>query len=1104
IQANTEFGYVAFGVNRANGYPEMQFEIIEGQTNPLVDGTGTGDLVFISHKGKDRFRGMKIPESRQVLHVPNIFAGQAVEGEARKGGVVSIKFPKAWEGKPAISDIELLTLMAESDSRQMEFYGMFPDIEGGLIIRRDTKGNIRFFKDPSEPDGIAKDQAGKPRMQVYKFQTQIRPDATYNFKNPDVIEQYWLELPEEEYARALSEGKVLYNVAQAHTQGCASGEVFILDKDKKDTWVEVVGKIMVTLQSDPDMNEAMKWAKAIVAKVGGRNSHTMIVATEYGLIAISGIESIDKFYNGQKVTIDANRGVILEGDDYKLVSAGNDYNVAELGMLPAGFSLGLNINSMELSEKASPFRNKADFYGIGLLRLELLLEVIGAAGEGFFRYDNYHLYTLLEQLGKDTITKEDRNRLSKMLARKQDLVGLNARITGKNNITVEIDGKRKTYTTPLDFYARHVEDAQYPAYNPAIEQDAKMIQAFDKLVQGQYLMGEERYIELMYRGIKSIVEPLIVDPLEIRVLAQQIENKAVRTAALNIFRDYEKTHSEADDASSMDDIIKVTSNLLADNRAELSENDIKVLELMKRQLSKAFYIRTDDRKSDEYEKFLGAMIKNERNPMMGDRGIRLMLENPKITRIQLAAIKKVVDIGCKKNEKGEYVGKGKFRMRIFFPIVYDPGHFKQICTLCDEAGLTADRIDRGIMTETPQSAELRPFLEAGIDFSSTGGNDMTQYLMQVERQNALPYFNSLTERSVQCLRVVATLGNEIRRWNQQYRVPMGLKPVTAGYCGNWPAVDPIGAIILYLLDFDSASITIPSMDRTTNDLYSLLDTIYGHDEMGIIRVPSDKEKVARDLYRLIQDRKKQAGLSLALVEMLPTLKFALDQRHFSIYDQIDPDAKADVRSEYSKTSISDLHLALPFHYRVLEDYDKREKGNLFVKGSIAGYDKEISELSADLEEFWSRDRSQFFVPEGMKREEALAKAHDIEERLAAAVFARRSIEIRQAVEKALTEAGYDITKKEVAKRFYIDTLKNRWRPLADYAHKYGTQLIITTASEAADLIKPKLGGERYELSKEPNPELGNRGLKKALNPDREIFFWDLQAIKELRAEGMDN
>ncbi|MBM3254313.1 MAG: hypothetical protein FJZ16_08680, partial [Candidatus Omnitrophica bacterium] len=429
-QADTEFGYVAFGVNKSTGWPEVQIELIEGQTNPLVDGTGTGDLIFVSYFGKDPLRAIKVPASRETLHLPNIFGKDvAVEGEIKKGGVISVKFPKELEGMPAITDLELLSQMGQADTELTRAFGMYSDIEGGLIIRRDKDKNVIYIPDPQEPDGIAKDHLGRPRFAVVKFQTQIRPETVWNFKNPDVIEQHYMELPEEEYQRAVRANKVLYDNCQAHTQGAAKGEVFIVEKERPETWHNVINKIMVTIQSDPDMNDAMRRALAVVAAVGGGNSHTMIVATEYGLIAISGIGDITKFYNGQRVTVDATRGVVLEGDDYELKPAGNDYNVRELGIMPDGFSLGLNINSADLAQKAAACRNKPDFYGDGLVRLELLLEVIGAAGEGFLRYDNYKLHKLLSELDKGRLLPGDKALLSKILAIKGDIKHLRPRLT---------------------------------------------------------------------------------------------------------------------------------------------------------------------------------------------------------------------------------------------------------------------------------------------------------------------------------------------------------------------------------------------------------------------------------------------------------------------------------------------------------------------------------------------------------------------------------------------------------------------------------------------------------------------------------------------------
>jgi len=59
---------------------------------------------------------------------------------------------------------------------------------------------------------------------------------------------------------------------------------------------------------------------------------------------------------------------------------------------------------------------------------------------------------------------------------------------------------------------------------------------------------------------------------------------------------------------------------------------------------------------------------------------------------------------------------------------------------------------------------------------------------------------------------------------------------------------------------------------------------------------------------------------------------------------------------------------------------------------------------------------------------------------------------------------------------------------------------LETANETSDLLKPKAGANRYELRKEGNPALGNRGMKKNLNPDKAIFTWDLIALRRLKNE----
>jgi phosphoenolpyruvate synthase/pyruvate phosphate dikinase len=1111
--ALTEYGFVAFSVNRVSGYPENQIEIIEGQINALVSGFATGDLVFVAHEGQKRLRRYKIPEDgRQTLHLPGIIFDSVTlkdkipGGEMDKGGIFMMPFPQKLKGVPVTSDRVALNQLGKILTALSNSFGMYSDMEGGLVGRRDKEGKIMYVEDLSEPDGIAKDHLGRPRMQMIQFMTQIRPETVYNFKNPDIIELNYKQVAEESLRKARQEGKVLYEDPQAHTQGAVKGQIYILDKEHPETWHKAIGKIMATWQSDPDMNEIMKDALAVIAAVGGRNSHTMIVATEYGLIAISGIGNLDKLYDTRKVTIDAEAGVVLDGWDYELVEAGRSYNVREMGIIP--ISVGLNINSTQLAHKAAPFRNKPDFYGVGLGRLELFLaDLIGAAGEGLLRYDAYKIYSLIEKLDKGEASQEEKMLLDKMLKYKGDTEHLKPNVNENNTISVFINGEKRVYKTGLEFFNAYIEDAQNPRYDPENPADLKLIKIFDEMTKG-YLLGEERYVNLMAGGMKSIINALMVEPLELLEKAQSIQNTELRIKALDIVGEYKKTYEEADGVLSGNELLKITGELVKSYEGKVSKEDINFVNLIKQYLSRVFLFRLDDLKDDEYDKIPGSDKSKSRNPMAGYRGIGSFVDNPKVTRMQLRAIKKVVDLGARRDENGNFVSPGKARIGIFAPMVFDLEHVVKLGKICDEAGLTADRILRGVMTETPQIVELLPFLET-IDFTSHGGNDMFQFTEEIDRNLAAKHFDTIKDRIIQMVRMLATIRNVTKKYNQEQRIPNGLKEITNGFCGNWPAVDVAGALTLYLLGFDSASVTIPSIDKATNTLFSLLDHLYGHNELLQLNLPEDKEVVVKDLYALIENPAKQEGLSKELIDMFPFLKLVLDNRNYNIYDQIDPDAKPDIKTDYAKGSISAFHLALPFHYQLLAEYDKGLKGDLFVNDDSKTLYEKISRLKIRRKKYDSEfDQVKKISSEGEDAEKELeslvTNIQECTKGIKDAEYELTSIALKGIIEEYLKRAGYDISQIDVGKRFYIDSLKQLWREQAKEAQLRGEVFIIETAKEPADYLKLKLAGERFELPKEPNPDLGNRGMKKILNPDKNIFRWDLQAIKELREEGLDN
>ncbi len=1108
-----EFGFVAFSVNRVSGWPENQVEMIPGMPNALVSGFATGGLYFLGHEGRKPLRRAKEPEDGNVTwHLPGLSFGEAIlkdyipGGKMDKGGVFMMPFPKKLKGVPVTSDRAALTQLGRILTAVSNSFGLPSDMEGGWLVRRDKDGKVMYVEDPSQPDGIAKDHLGKPRMQYIQVMTQIRPETVFSAKDPDIIELNYKQVAEESLKKARQEGKVLYEDPQAHTAGAVKGQIYVLDKEHPKDWYKAVDHIMATWQSDPDMNEIMKDALAVIAAVGGRNSHTMIVATEYGLIAISGIGNLDKLWDGRRVTIDAEAGVVLDGWDYSLVDVGKSYNVREMGIVP--IAIELNINSTLLAQKAAPFRNKPDFGGVGLGRLELFLaDLIGAAGEGLLKYDAYKIYNLINKLDRGEASLEEKMLLDKMLKYKGATELLKPKVNENNTISVFINGEERVYQTGLEFFNAHIENAQNHRYDPENPADLKLIKLFDEMTKG-YLLGEERYVNLLSGGLKSIINALMVDPLEILEKAQSIQSTELRNKALDIAAEYKKTYVEADGALSGRELLKITEELVKSYEGKVSKEDLNFVNLIKQFFSRVFLFRLDDLKDDEYDKIPGSGKKKSRNPMAGYRGLGSFVDNPEVTRMQLKAIKKVVQIGAPLDENGNPLKAGKANIGIFAPMVYEPAHVTQLGKMCDEMGLTSDLILRGAMTETPQIVELLPFLE-GLDFTSHGGNDMFQFIMEFDRNLAAKHFDIIKDRAIQMIRVLATIRNVTEKYNREERIPKGLKPITNGFCGNWPAVDPVGALTLYLLGFDSASVTIPSINKATNTLFGLLDRLYGHNELLQLNLPEDKEVVVKDLYALIENPAQQEGLSKEIIEMLPFLKLVLDNRHYNIYDQIDPNAKPDIKTDYAKGSISAFHLGLPFHYQLLAEYDQGLKGDLFVNDDSKSLYELISRLKTQRKEYdseFDQVKKRSLDGEDVEKEieSLVTKIQECTKRIKDAEYKLASIDLKGTIEEYLKRTGYDISQIDVGKRFYIDSLKKFWREQAKEAKAKGEKFIVETSKEPADYLKLKLAGERFELPKEPNPDLGNRGMKKILNPDKNIFKWDLQAIKELRDEGLDN
>jgi pyruvate,water dikinase len=178
------------------------------------------------------------------------------------------------------------------------------------------------------------------------------------------------------------------------------------------------------------------------------------------------------------------------------------------------------------------------------------------------------------------------------------------------------------------------------------------------------------------------------------------------------------------------------------------------------------WVRTLDAPTDEFRAMEGGENEPiEHNPMLGWRGIRRDLTETDHFRLEMRAFKKLHDMGLS-------------NVGIMLPMVQHVREFQKAKAIMVEENLDLERIDVGIMVETPGAAlTIEDFIDDGIDFVSFGTNDLTQYTLAVDRnnENVAGLYSELHPAILRLIEFVVERCNEA-----------GVKTSICGQAGSYP------------------------------------------------------------------------------------------------------------------------------------------------------------------------------------------------------------------------------------------------------------------------------------------------------------------------------
>ncbi len=183
----------------------------------------------------------------------------------------------------------------------------------------------------------------------------------------------------------------------------------------------------------------------------------------------------------------------------------------------------------------------------------------------------------------------------------------------------------------------------------------------------------------------------------------------------------------------------------------------------------------------------------EENPYLGWRGIRVTLDHPDVFLIQVRAMMRA--------------SEELNNLRIMLPMVTNLSEVEEATYLIEQAfnelleeGCIIEKPKVGVMIEVPAAAQLTREMAKRVDFISVGSNDLTQYLLAVDRNNArvAGLYDALHPAMLRILLKIVEGGHAAG--------------VEVSICGEM-ASDPLAVILLLAMGFDTLSMNSAGLPR---------------------------------------------------------------------------------------------------------------------------------------------------------------------------------------------------------------------------------------------------------------------------------------------------